>query len=162
MTDSSSFAYSVLTRLFDYYDGHGIASKLAEPDEEAPYASLLIRFDEIGSRSDSLIFEIGFIPGLDEAAQEGVHLLQTFSVVREETEPESYERLLDICASLNHTLPLGAFGVAAKGGALYFKHNAMLRRDWLDNEQGLQHLDRMNGLILHQLHQFVDKLVDEA
>ncbi|MDQ6423588.1 hypothetical protein RB620_29680 [Paenibacillus sp. LHD-117] len=159
MTDSSSFAYSVLTRLLDYYGSHGITAKLADPDEDAPYASLLIRFEEIGSRNDSLLLEISFIPGLEEAEKEGVYLMQTFAVLRDKTAPASYESLLHACAALNLTLPLGAFGVSENGGALYFKHNAMLRREWLESEQGLQQLDRMNGLVLHQLHQFIDQLV---
>lgn len=162
MTDSSMFPYSVLTRLLDYYGSHGIAAKLAEPDEEAPYASLLIRFEELGSLNDSLLFEISFIPGLEEAAREDVYLLQTFAVLRQQTNPGNYDSLLHVCAGLNLTLALGAFGVTERGGALYFKHNAMLRGEWLEGESGLQHLDRSNGLILHQLHQFMDTFVAEA
>jgi len=164
MTDSisSSFTYSVLNRLSDYYVRHGIAAKLAEPDEEAPYYSLLIGFDELGARNDSLLLELSFIPGLEEAEQEGVYLFQTFAVIRERTSADRYGALLHACASLNLLLPLGAFGVAEPGGALYFKHNSMLRSEWLAGEQGLQHLDRANGLVLHQLHQFIDQLVDET
>ncbi|WP_042167900.1 hypothetical protein [Paenibacillus gorillae] len=162
MTDSSSFAYSVLSKLLDYYQSHQITAKLAEPDEASPYASLLLRFEEIGSRNDSLVIEMSFIPGLEELEQEGIYLLQTFVVLREQTTQANYQALLHICASLNLTLPIGAFGVLEGGGALYFKHNAMLRSNWLDDEQGLLHLDRTNALILHQLHQFIDMLVAEA
>ncbi|MEK3885660.1 hypothetical protein [Paenibacillus sp. PL2-23] len=162
MTESPSFAYSVLNRLYEYYDSHGIAAKLAEPDDEAPYASLLIRFEEIGSRNDAALLEISFIPGLEEAEKEGVYLLQTFAVLRDQTAPDSYGVLLDECARLNLTLPIGAFGVTESGGTLYFKHNAMFRSDWLEGESGLQQLDRMNGLVLHQLHQFMDQLADKA
>ncbi|MFF2093019.1 hypothetical protein [Paenibacillus sp. NPDC058174] len=162
MTDSSSFAYAVLTRLFDYYTKHQMAVKLSEPDEAAPYFSLLIGFDEIGPRNDSLVVEMSFIPGLEELEKEGVYLLQTFAVIRETTAPEQFNSLLQACASLNLSLPVGAFGVLEDGGALYFKHNAMLRNNWLDDEQGLLHLDRTNALILHQLHQFIDRLIAEA
>ncbi|MUT64673.1 hypothetical protein [Paenibacillus sp. NEAU-GSW1] len=163
MTDSSStFAYSVLTRLLAYYESHQIAVKLAEPDEAAPYASLLIGFEEIGASNDSLLLEMSFVPGLDEFEEEGVYLLQTFAVLRDKTAPAQYEALLHTCASLNLTLPLGTFGVTEPGGALYFKHNAMLRSGWLENDQGLLHLDRTNGLVLHQFHQFMDQLTAEA
>ena len=147
MTDlSSSFTYSLLSRLLDFYGSHQVASKLAEPDEDAPYASLLIGFEEIGSGNHSILLEMSFIPGLVEAEQEGVYLLQTFAVLKEETSPESFASLLQTCAGLNLTLPLGAFGVTESGGAVYFKSNAMLRSEWLEAEQGVQHLDRMNGL----------------
>ncbi|MFD0672777.1 hypothetical protein [Cohnella sp. GCM10027633] len=163
MNDStSSFAYSVLSKLLKHYHDHGIPAKLADPDEAAPYASLLIRFEEIGSQDDSLLLEMSFVPGLEEAAHEGVYLLQSFAVLRDRTPPEKQDALLRACASLNLTLPVGAFGVLEEGGALFFKHNAMVRGDWLQDEEGVRHLDRVNGLILHQLHQFMDRLLVEV
>lgn len=162
MTESLSFARSVLGGLHDYYGRHGIAAKLAEPDDEAPYASLLIRFDEIGSGNESALLEMSFLPGLEEAEQAGVYLLQTFAVLRDRTAQERYTSLVQTCASLNLTLPIGAFGVSDPGGALYFKHNSMLRAEWLEGESGVQHLDRVNGLALHQLHLYSDTLIAEV
>lgn len=159
---SSSFAYTVLSKLLRHYQEFGVPAKLADADEAAPYASLLLRFEEIGSRDDSLVLEMSFVPGLEEAAHEGVYLLQSFAVLRDRTPPEKQEALRRACASLNLTLPIGAFGVLEEGGALYFKHNSMLRGEWLQDEEGVRHLDRVNGLILHQLHQFLDRLLAEV
>lgn len=159
---SSSFAYTVLSKLLRHYQEFGVPARLADPDESAPYASLLLRFEEIGSSNDSLVLEMSFVPGLEEAAHEGIYLLQSFAVLRDRTPPEKQTSLQRTCASLNLTLPLGAFGVMDDGGALYFKHNAMLRSEWLKDEDGVRHLDRVNGLILHQLHQFMDRLLAEV
>lgn len=119
-----------------FYNAIDVPAQLVPPSEEAPYSALVIRLDEIGSNDTAVNVEIGFIPGLGDASQKVVYLLQ-----------------------INATLPIGAFGMFLNGGALYYKYNAMLHRSWLTGEKPAVRLDQQNGLILHQLHLYIDQLL---
>jgi len=99
------------------------------------------------------------IPGLNEAAVEGVYLLQTFVELIPSVSHERITDLLLTIAEINTTLLIGAFGKFPNGGALYYKYNTMLHRSWLTREHPAERMDQQNGLILHQLHLYIDHLL---
>lgn len=140
-----------------YYQNLGIPAVVSEPAEDAPYTALIVRLEDIGDDDLAIHLEIGFIP-LAEFDRAGGHLLQTFAEIAPETASDRRPELLEDIAEINVTLPLGAFGLFPDGGPLYYKHNAMLKQSWLTEPAAMEQLDRQNGMILHLLHQYVDRL----
>jgi hypothetical protein len=162
MTSDFEFPDSFLRRFQQYYDQRDIVNHWAEPTEESPYPSLILRFEEIGERNVLIDLELCFVPGLDAFSQEGIYILQSFAVLHDNVPASAFADLLAETASVNITLSLGAFGLFSDTGTLYFKHNTLLSREVLDSPHALQHLDRQNALILHQFHLFADRLLDIA
>jgi len=151
-----------LRQFQQYYTERDIRNDWAEPAEESPYASFILRFDEIGERSAVMDLELCFLPGLEALSQEGAYILQSFAVMTANVSPAAYEGLLTEIARINIQLPVGAFGLFTDTGVLYFKHNTMLHSEWLRSQVALEHVDRQNALIVHQLYLFSDRLLDLA
>lgn len=147
-----------LQRLQEHYQRTNVPCRWAEPTEEAPYSSLLIRLSEIGARNIALDLELCFLPGFEEFAKEGVYILQSFAVVQQGIPADFRDTLLREIANLNMQLPVGAFGLFSETDALCFKHNTLLHRDWLSEPQSVMHIDRQNALLLHQFHVTIDRL----
>lgn len=153
---------SFLLQCYRYYETIGLTVRWAEPAEQSPYYSLLIRFDEIGERGLILDLELCFVPGMELFAREGVYILQSFVALAEGVSADRAVELLRATSSINMLLPLGAFGWYEDSGTLYFKHNTMLHCDWLTELSSVNGIDRQNGMLLHQLHQYAEPLVDIA
>ena len=147
-----------LRRGLRYYQQQHLQAILSEPTEAAPYTALILRLNEIGRRNASIDLEIGFVPGLDEAAGEGVYLMQTFAIVEASVDPARHAQLWPVINEINITLPLGAYGIFEQERTIFFKHNSMWQRDTLEHELAVMYMDRQNGMILHQLHQYIDML----
>lgn len=162
MTSADKMPDSFLLQCYRYYETVGLTVRLAEPVEESPYYSLIVRFDDIGERGSIVDLELCFIPGLELFAREGVYILQSFAVLADRVPADKAAELLRATAFVNMLLPLGAFGLSEESGTLYFKHNTMLHRDWLTEATAVNGIDRQNGLLLHQLHQYAERLVDVA
>lgn len=162
MTSFSDFADAFLRRFQQYYQERDIANHLADPTEDSPFSSLILRFDEIGERNAVIDLELGFLPGLDAFSQEGLYILQSFAVLRNDVSPTAYAGLLAETAKINIELPLGSFGLFADTGVLYFKHNTIQNREWLDSPRALEHFDRQNALVVHQFYTFADRLLSLA
>ena len=145
-----------LQRGKDYYEELDIPSRISEPTEEAPYTALIVRLSEIGADDAVIDLEFCFVPGLQDAAREGLYLMQTFTVVLSSLDPTRFEQLNALINENNLTLPLGAFGIFEQERTLFFKYNSLWHKDSLDQPSSFVHFDRQNGLILHQLHQYID------
>jgi hypothetical protein len=154
-----TYQYSFLAQCLEFYNDIDVIARLIEPTDESPFNSLIVRLDDIGSNNSAVNLEISFIPGLLEAAQEGVYLLQTFVELAPTVPEERITQLLFTITEINTTLPIGAFGMFPNGGALYYKHNTMLHRSWLTEDHPAVRLDQQNGIILHQLHLYIDQLL---
>ncbi|SFM12755.1 hypothetical protein SAMN03159341_11766 [Paenibacillus sp. 1_12] len=162
MASAFEFTDSFLRQFQQYYLKLDILNQWAEPTKESPYPSLIVRFDEIGERPSLIDLELCFLPGMESFTQEGIAILQTFAVLRSNVPPSTYTKLLAETAKINIQLPLGGFGLFTDTRVLYFKHNTLLHRDWLGSPQALEHLDRQNALVLHQLYLFTDLLLNMA
>ncbi|WP_219838006.1 hypothetical protein [Paenibacillus sp. R14(2021)] len=159
LIQEDSICNDFLRRALRYYESISIPAKLLAPTEEEPYTSLIIRFSEIGERSSVIDLEMSFLPGLEELNQAGVYLYQAFAVLAGQTNEAQAAQLHPLLAAFNLQLPLGSFGVFPDGGALYLKQTAMLDRTGLLGDGAVKLLDQQNGVLLHQLHQFTDKLL---
>jgi hypothetical protein len=162
MTSSPDSAVSFLRQFQQYYDQLKIINHWAEPTKESPYPSLILRFDEIGERSSLIDLELCFLLEMDQFTQEGVYILQSFAVLKDNVPPSAYAKLLAETAKINIQLPLGGFGLFTDTGVLYFKHNTFQHSEWLSNQLALEHFDRQNALIVHQLYLFTDLLLNLA
>ena len=162
MTSNSEFAVSFLHQFQQYYNELGILNHWAEPTKDSPYSSLILRFDEIGERNLLIDLELCFLPEMDSLMQEGVYILQSFAVLKDDVPPSAYAKLLAETARINIQLPLGAFGLFTDTGVLYFKHNTIQHREWLSNQLALQHFDRQNALVVHQFYLYTDLLLNLA
>ncbi|TMV48648.1 hypothetical protein FE783_16470 [Paenibacillus mesophilus] len=162
MTSADKLPDSFLLQCCRYYETAGLTVRLAEPVEESPYYSLIVRFDDIGERGSIVDLELCFIPGLEPFAREGVYILQSFAVLVDRVPADKAPELLRATACVNMLLPLGAFGLYEGSGTLYLKHNTMVHRDWLTEETAVISIDRQNGLLLHQLHQYAERLIEVA
>jgi hypothetical protein len=162
MVGTDALPDSFLLQCYRYYESLGIAVRWAEPTEESPFYSMIVRFDDIGERGTTVDLELCFIPGMELLAQEGVYILQSFAALAERVPSDKAAELLHAAAYINMQLPLGAFGLYADSGTLYFKHNTMLHRAWLTEETSVNGVDRQNGLVLHQLYQYAEPLIDVA
>ncbi|MFD0679331.1 MULTISPECIES: hypothetical protein [unclassified Paenibacillus] len=162
MTSFNDFTNSFLRQFQQYYSQRDIVNHWAEPTEESPYPSLILRFDEIGEQNALIDLELCFLPGLESFSQEGIYILQSFAVIKNNVSPRAYAKLLEEIAKINIQLPLGGFGLFTDTGVLYFKHNTIQNLDWLSSPIALEHFDRQNALIVHQFYQFTDALLDLA
>lgn len=162
MTSTDMLPESFLQEVCRYYETIGLRVRLAEPAEESPYYSLIVRFNDIGERGLIVDLELCFVPGLEAFAQEGVYILQSFAVLAEHVPADNAAELLRATSYINMLLPLGAFGLYEESGTLYFKINSMLHRDWLTEATAVNKIDRQNGLLLHQLYQYAERLIDIA
>ncbi|WP_240414705.1 hypothetical protein [Paenibacillus periandrae] len=160
MAAATDFTDSFLRQFQQYYMKLDVHNHWAEPTNESPYPSLILRFDEIGERFTIIDLELCFLPRMESFTEEGVAILQTFAVLRNNVPPSTYTKLLAETAKINIQLPLGGFGLFTDTGVLYFKHNTILQRDWLSSSQAIEHLDRQNALVLHQLYLFTDQLLN--
>lgn len=163
MFAEDNYQTAYLERGLRFYNELGVSAAITAPDEQAPYTALVVRLTDIGARNASVNLEISFIPGISEASKDGVYLLQIFaalglSTVYTGVAEDQQAALLHKIAEVNSTLPLGSFGVFADTGILYYKHNTLLHRDSLTRDDCAAQLDRMNGLILHQLQLYFDHL----
>ncbi|MCR8630402.1 hypothetical protein [Paenibacillus radicis (ex Xue et al. 2023)] len=162
MTSFNDFTNSFLREFQQYYSQRDIVNHWAEPTEESPYPSLILRFDEIGEQNSLIDLELCFLPGLESFSQEGIYILQSFAVIKNNVSPRVYAKLLEEIAKINIQLPLGGFGLFTDTGDLYFKHNTIQNLDWLSSPIALEHFDRQNALVVHQFYQFTDALLDLA
>ncbi|GAA3413422.1 hypothetical protein ACFFNY_01935 [Paenibacillus hodogayensis] len=162
MVSTERMPDSFLQECCRYYETAGLTVRLAEPAEESPFYSLLVRFDDIGERGMIVDMELCFVPGLEPFAQEGVYILQSFAVLADGVPADKAAELHCATAQVNMLLPLGAFGLYESSETLYFKHNTMLHRDWLTDGTGVNKIDTQNGLLLHQLHQYAERLLEVA
>lgn len=133
------------------YRSEGFQIGWAEPTPEDPFRSLIVLFDDIGDEAREIQLELCFLPNMEDAEAAGICILQAFVTIAEGVSSDYYEQLLLLAAKLNTVLPLGAFGLFADTGVVYFKHNSLLL---LGNEDvsNVKAIDTQNGLILH-LHQ---------
>ncbi|MDF2725515.1 MAG: hypothetical protein K0Q59_5192 [Paenibacillus sp.] len=152
---------SSLQQLEHYYNQAGIVARIIAPEEQTPYYSLVIRFEELGDRGTTIDLELCYVPGLEPLEQEGVYILQSFAALGGPIQ-SSAAPLLELIAYINLRLPLGAFGVNADERTLYFKHNMMLHRLWLEDASFISRIDMQNGMLLSQFVQFAEWLIDVA
>jgi hypothetical protein len=154
------FTNSFLRQFQLYYNERDVVNHWAEATADSPYPSLILRFDEVGEGNSLIDLELCFLPGLESFSQEGLYILQSFAVIKNNVPPQAYSRLLTEIAKINIQLPLGGFGLFTDTGVLYFKHNTIQNREWLGSPAALEHFDRQNALIVHQFYQFTDILLE--
>ncbi|WP_138753903.1 hypothetical protein [Paenibacillus sinopodophylli] len=151
MTIDSKGPNRLLQLLEADYSAEGFQTGWTEPSVEDPFRSLIVLFDGVGEDSRDIQLELCFLTDMEDAEAAGICILQAFVTITEDVSSEFYEQLLLLIVKLNTVLPLGAFGLFADTGVVYFKHNSLLL---LSNEDSsnVKAIDTQNGLILH-LHQ---------
>ncbi|TDF97953.1 hypothetical protein [Paenibacillus piri] len=162
MASFYDYPISFLRQFQQYYNERKIVNHWAEPTQDSPYPSLILRFDEIGERSSLIDLELCFLPGLESFSQEGIYILQSFAVIKNNVPSEAHNKLMTEIVKINIQLPLGGFGLFKDTGVLYFKHNTIQNREWLGSQIAMEHFDRQNALIVHQLYLFIDTLLNLA
>ncbi|OPX87812.1 MAG: hypothetical protein A4E53_02347 [Pelotomaculum sp. PtaB.Bin104] len=160
-SQSIPFALTILQKCQTLYEQAGLVTGWVEPSEEAPFHSLLVRYDKVGERESSVTMDLCFLPHLEEAASEGVYLLQTFVTITEKIFPIAAGEMLKIVAKINTQLPLGAYGFFEDTGLVYFKYNIIINESTGD-DAAIKTIDQQSGLILHQIFLFIDAILDVA
>jgi len=155
------FSLAMLKKCRTLYEQAGLVTSWAEPSEDAPFHSLLVRFDKVGGRESSVTMELCFLPYLEEAASEGVYLLQTFITITENIFSAAAAELLKIVAKINTQLPVGAYGFFEDTGVVYFKYNIIINES-AGEEAIIKTINQQSGLILHQIYLFIDAILDVA
>jgi len=161
LSQSYPFPLAMLKKCRTLYEQAGLVTGWAEPSEEAPFHSLLVRFDKVGGRESSVSMELCFLPHLEEAASEGVYLLQTFVTITENVVSSASSEILKIVAKINTQLPLGAYGFFEDTGVVYFKYNNIINESTGDDAT-IRAVDQQSGMILHQIYLFIDAILDVA
>jgi hypothetical protein len=160
---SSNIVYpdSLLKKCQEMYEQGGIKCEWQAPTKEVPVNSLMIFFGGLGERELSVIVNLCFIPGLDVAAEQGIHILQTFVTIKEKVSSSVFDELLKATAKINTQVPLGAFGLFEELGLLYFKHSSLINST-TDDQTNISNIDKQNGLILYLQDIFMDALIEVA
>lgn len=151
----------VFTELEQLYRAQDLETQQAAATAEMPAPTLWVRFEGFGRGEIPLDLGFSLLPLPGELAAGGVQILQTLCEFVTDVAPERVAPLLDAVGRINIHLPLGAFGVLARPGVVYLKHNCLidLARPAAETARAV---DQQAGVLLHVLSLFADALRDVA
>ena len=161
MTQQQSFALAFLEQVEKLFSEPGIPTLMVPATEDAPFASLVARFDALGESEEVVDLQLSFLPLPPETEAENAHILQSFVELSSDVDRERLPELMWLTSTLNSMLPIGTFGILEKRGVLFFKHNALIDGN-LDLHANVKLVDRQTGLFLYVLSLYIDTVLQVA
>lgn len=160
MTPEHSFQRKCLEPLLSLCGSYHIPAKLLEPDDKAPYYTLIARFPRIGESHYEVPFELTLPTGTADIAN-GNYLLLLTGTLDKEVWKDAIPELYWLANRLNSRIPLGVFVVLEDEAQLLFRHSLVMSGT-LSEEQQVKLVDQQLGMIIHQLNLFMELVMEVA
>lgn len=133
-----------------------------KPTADAPFYTLVVRFDDVGFDQTTVDLQLSFITGVTRQPDE-FQILQFFFELDNQVDESKVSELLWLTNQLNSKLPLGNFGLLLNHHVLYFKHNCLLSRSIQESLDICTELvERQLDVLLPILNIFMKQIMDVA